>query len=228
MIELNHVHKVYRGDWVALNDVSFAIGKGEFAFIVGPSGAGKSTLLRLLYIEERPTNGTVVVVGFDTARIKREEIPLLRRKLGVVFQDVKLLPDRNAYENVAFALEVTGVRRSEVRSRALDALGAVGMRHKWDALPYQLSAGEQQKVALARAIAREPVVLLADEPTGNIDEDGAREIVGLLADINARGTAVVMATHDFSIVEKTSSRVIYLDSGEIRGEERSVGGIGHR
>lgn len=224
MIELVHVHKVYRGTWVALKDVSFGIDKGEFAFIVGPSGAGKSTLLRLLYIEEQPTSGSVVVVGSDTARIDRREIALLRRRLGVVFQDVKLLRDRNAYENVAFALEVTGVSKGEIRRRTLDALSAVRLRHKWEAFPYQLSAGEQQKVALARAVARDPAVLLADEPTGNVDAAGAAEILDLLKDINARGTAVLIATHDLSIVSKTTFRVISLENGEVRSDERGMRG----
>ena len=214
MIKLNHVSKAYPSG-LALKDVSFHIAKGQFVFLTGHSGAGKSTVLKLLLAEEAPTSGEVRVSGYGVADLPRREIPKLRRRLGVIFQDFRLLEDRTAEENVAFALEVTGAKRATIAPRVMRVLAQVGLAAKAGQLPRELSGGEQQRVAIARALVNAPVVLLADEPTGNLDERATRGIFQLLRDINASGTAVVMATHDLSLVRQANYRVIELQDGAV-------------
>ncbi len=215
MIRLTKVFKAYPKGTLALKDVSFHLAKGEFLFLTGHSGAGKSTVLRLIYNDEMPTSGEVQVSGFATARMKRRDIPKLRRRLGIVFQNFRLLEDRTAEDNVAFALEVTGARRSVIGPKVMRVLTQVGLAAKAQALPRELSGGEQQRVAIARALVNDPLVLLADEPTGNLDERATRGVVQLLRDINASGTAVVMATHDLDIVRGASYRTIELREGAV-------------
>lgn len=215
MIRFDKVFKSFRTGSLALRDVSFHIAKGEFAFLTGHSGAGKSTILRLIYADELPTSGDVRVSGFSTRKLRRREVPKLRRRLGIVFQDFRLLEDRTAQENVAFALEVTGARAGVIGPKVIRVLTQVGLAAKANAYPRELSGGEQQRVAIARALVNDPLVLLADEPTGNLDERATRGVVQLLRDINANGTAVVMATHDLGIVRGTSYRSIELHEGAI-------------
>ncbi len=227
MIKFTDVTKDYPKTGAALQNVSFHVKKGAFAFLTGHSGAGKSTALKLTYLADRPSTGEVRVSGFSTSRVTGREVPLLRRRLGIVFQDFRLLEDRTAEENVAFALEVTGARRSAIGPRVMRVLTQVGLASKANQYPRELSGGEQQRVAIARALVNDPVVLLADEPTGNLDERATRGIVQLLRDINASGTAVLMATHDLDIVkampeahlvELQHGRVVY-DSEEDAGPE---------
>ena len=215
MITLERVFKAYPKGDLALREVSLHIGKGEFVFLTGHSGAGKSTILKLLYAEERPTSGTVRVDRFNVATLRPREIPMLRRRLGVVFQDFRLLEDRTAEENIAFALEVTGARESTIPARVMRVLSQVGLAAKGHAYPRELSGGEQQRVGIARALVNEPTVLLADEPTGNLDERATRGVFQLLRDINASGTAVVMATHDLDLVRQAPYRVIELQEGAL-------------
>jgi cell division transport system ATP-binding protein len=215
MIELIHVSKTFQNSWQALSDINFTIDKGEFVFLIGPSGSGKSTILRLLMMEERPDQGVVKVAGFGSDCIRRRQIPQLRRKLGVIFQDFKLLPERTVYENVAFALEVTGESHAQIHKKSMAALNQVGLSHKRHSLPYQMSGGEQQKVAIARALVNQPFILLADEPTGNVDPQGTLEIIEILKNINAQGTAVLMATHEQDLVKKMPFRVLVLNAGKI-------------
>ena len=216
MIRLVDVRKEYPRSGAALKDVSFHLRKGEFAFLTGHSGAGKSTILRLLLMEERPTSGEVKVSGFSSASVRQREIPRLRRKLGVVFQDFRLLRDRSAEENVAFALEVTGARKQAIAPRVSRLLAQVGLASKARALPDELSGGERQRVAIARALANDPVVLLADEPTGNLDAWAARGVFDLFREINAMGMTVLMATHDLDLVRAHPEyRTIELSQGEV-------------
>ena len=215
MIRFSHVRKEYVRGGLALNDVSFRVGKGEFAFLTGPSGAGKSTILRLVLMEEKPTSGEVRVSGLGATEVKRKDIPQLRRKLGVVFQDFRLLDDRTAEENVAFALEVTGAARNAIAIKVSRLLSQVGLASKSTSYPRELSGGEQQRVAIARALANDPVVLIADEPTGNLDDRATRGVFQLLRDINASGTAVLMASHNLELVRRSSYRVIELNRGQI-------------
>jgi cell division transport system ATP-binding protein len=217
MIRFDNVTKTYprAAGATALRDVSFRIAKGEFAFLTGPSGAGKSTILKLLYMDERPTAGEVRISGFSSLKIKQREVATLRRRLGIVFQDFRLLEDRSAEANVAFALEVIGVPRSSIPGKVARALTQVGLASKSSALPRELSGGEQQRVAFARALVNDPFVLIADEPTGNLDERATRGIFQLLREINASGTAVLMATHDLALVRSTDYRCIELNHGEI-------------
>ncbi len=216
MIKLIDVYKEYPRSGLALKDVSFHLAKGEFAFLTGASGAGKSTILRLIHMAERPTDGEVRVSGFSSKRIKRRDIPKLRRRVGMVFQDFRLLRDRTAADNLAFALEVTGARPTEIKSKVQRLLAQVGLAARAGAYPTELSGGEQQRIALARALIHDPVVLLADEPMGNLDERAARGIFDLARDINASGTAVLMATHDLDLVRRYSQyRVIELADGAI-------------
>ena len=198
-----------------MTDISFHIAKGEFVFLTGHSGAGKSTILRLVFADLLPTSGEVRVSGFSTERMRRHEIPKLRRRLGIVFQDFRLLEDRTAEENVAFALEVTGVRRNVIQPKVMRVLTQVGLIAKATAYPRELSGGEQQRVAIARALVNDPLVVLADEPTGNLDDRATRGVVRLLREINANGTAILMATHDLSIVRHESARNIELQNGAI-------------
>jgi cell division transport system ATP-binding protein len=215
MIRFSHVIKEYPRTGRALNDVSFHIAKGEFAFLTGPSGAGKSTILKLVFMEERPSSGEVRVSGMQATRIARREIPILRRRLGIVFQDFRLLDDRTAADNIAFALEVTGAPRDSIPSKVSRLLTQVGLASKGTSYPRELSGGEQQRVAIARALEKDPMVLVADEPTGNLDERATRGIFQLLRDINASGTAVLMATHNLELVRRSPYRVIEINRGQI-------------
>jgi len=215
VIRFTKVFKSFRTGSLALKDVSFHIARGEFAFLTGHSGAGKSTALRLIYADELPTSGEVRVSGFTTDRLRRREIPKLRRRLGIVFQDFRLLEDRTAEENVAFALEVTGVRHSVIQPKVMRVLTQVGLAGKATAYPRELSGGEQQRVAMARALVNDPLVLLADEPTGNLDDRATRGVIQLLRDINANGTAVLMATHDLTIVRQVAARTLELQEGAV-------------
>ncbi len=201
-----------------LKDISFRLFKGEFAYIVGPSGAGKSTILRLIYMDLLPDEGMVIVGNYSSAKIKESEIPFLRRELGVIFQDFKLLQDRNVYENVAFALRVSGVRNSEIKRRVLRVLNEVNIAHRRNMLPEKLSGGEQQRVAIARAIVNEPFIVLADEPTGNLDWQKSVEIMEILERINRQGTAILMATHDQSLIQRFPHRVIRIENGRLISE----------
>ena len=214
ILRLTNVTMEYRSG-AAVRDISFELNKGEFLFLAGHSGAGKSTLLKLLSMAERPTTGEVRVSGFSSATIKEREIPKLRRRLGIVFQDFRLLPDRTAEANVAFALEVTGASRSSIRPKVARLLTQVGLASKSTAFPHELSGGEQQRVAIARALVNDPFVLLADEPTGNLDDKATHAIYLLLREINASGTAVVMATHDVSLIERTGLRFLELSRGAL-------------
>jgi cell division transport system ATP-binding protein len=200
---------------MALRDVSFEMQKGEFVFLVGHSGAGKSTLLKLLTMAERPTTGEVRVSGYSSFSIKPREIPQLRRRLGVVFQDFRLLPDRTAEQNVAFALEVTGTPASQIGPKVARLLTQVGLAARATAYPHELSGGEQQRVAIARALANDPFLLLADEPTGNLDDRATHAIFLLLREINARGTSVLMATHDVAMIQRAGLRCLELEQGRL-------------
>jgi cell division transport system ATP-binding protein len=203
------------GGSAALRDVTFRVAKGEFVFLTGPSGAGKSTILKLLYMDERPTKGDVRISGYSSKDIKQRDIARLRRKLGIVFQDFGLLEDRTAEQNIAFALEVTGAPRASIGDKVARVLTKVGLASKATAYPRELSGGEQQRVALARALVNDPFVLIADEPTGNLDERATRGIFQLLREINAAGTAVIMATHDLDLVRSSEYRCLELDHGDI-------------
>ncbi len=223
MIKLENVTKVYKGDVVALKDGSFEINKGEFVFLVGPSGSGKSTLLRLLNREEAPQAGRIFVAGKDIGELSSWKIPYLRRNIGSVYQDYKLLPNKNVYENVAFALEVIGRPRHVIKTQVPAILELVGLAKKQRNYPNELSGGEQQRVSIARAFVNRPLILLADEPTGNLDPATSVGIMRLLDRINRTGTTVVMATHDRSIVDTMRRRVIELDRGTIiRDQARGV------
>lgn len=227
MIKTEHVTKVYKDSVVALDDVSVEIGKGEFVFIVGPSGSGKSTFLRLLLKEEEPTRGEIYVAGKHIARLSPWKVPYLRRNIGTVFQDFKLLSDRTVFENVAFALEVIGKPRHVIQRRVPEILDLVGLGDKLRNYPDELSGGEQQRVSIARAFVNRPLILLADEPTGNLDPTTSVEIMKLLDRINRTGTTVVMATHDNAIVDAMRRRVIELEGGRVvRDQARGVYGYG--
>lgn len=215
MIAFENVTKVYQKDWIALQDISFFIEKGEFVFINGPTGAGKSTLLKLIYKEEEPTKGTIKVMSENLRFVKKRHIPRLRRKIGVIFQDFKLLQDRTLEENVAFALEVTDTPPRDIRKNMMDILTYLRLSHKKFSYPYQLSGGEQQKVAIARALVREPYIMLADEPTGNLDAKSSQEIIDVLMDINYRGTTVLMATHDLKLVKRVKKRVLRIENNTL-------------
>jgi len=223
MIQLHEVSFVYPNGTEALHNINLRIDKGEFVFLVGPTGTGKSTLLKLIYCEEYPTKGRVIVAGRDVSRLSPREIPLLRRRLGIVFQDFRLIPSRTVWENIAFALKAIGMGRKEICRKVPEVLEIVGLTDKADAYPAQLSGGEQQRVAIARAIVNNPLILLADEPTGNLDPDTSLEIVNLLVRINLMGTTVITATHDKYIVDSTRKRVVTLYKGRIVSDkERGV------
>ncbi len=215
MIQLFHVSKWYQKDVPALQDTNLHVPKGDFVFITGPSGAGKSTLLKLIFAEERPTNGQILVHGRNIARLPTSRIPTLRREIGVVFQDFKLLPNRNVFENVALALEVLGMPRRDISRRVWLILKRLGMHHKMRANPLTLSGGEQQRVAIARALVNEPLILIADEPTGSLDHDASDRIMEVFTDVNARGTTVIVATHNMGMVSSMGKRVVHLDGGRI-------------
>jgi cell division transport system ATP-binding protein len=227
MILFEHVTKAYNADAIALRDVSVDVAKGEFVFLVGPSGSGKSTFLRLLLREELPTGGRVVVAGRDIGRMSTWKVPQLRRNIGCIFQDFKLLTNKTVYENVAFATEVIGRPRHVIRSQVPQILELVGLARKGDRFPHELSGGEQQRVSIARAFVNRPLILLADEPTGNLDPTTTVGIMRLLDRINRTGTTVVMATHDQRIVDMMRRRVIELEHGSlVRDQARGVYGVG--
>ncbi|MFL5613816.1 MAG: cell division ATP-binding protein FtsE [Gemmatimonadaceae bacterium] len=215
MIRFTKVTKDYPRLGAALSNVSFSVAKGEFVFLTGPSGAGKSTILKLIFMEERPTDGEVRVGGVSSITVRPRDIPPLRRKLGVVFQDFRLLEDRTAEANVAFALEVTGAARSAIGSKVSRVLTQVGLASKATSYPRELSGGEQQRVAIARALVNDPVLLVADEPTGNLDDRATRGVFQLLREINASGTAVLMATHNLDLIRRSDYRTIELNRGQI-------------
>lgn len=226
MIEFKNVSKTYEDTGVrALDDVSFFIDKGEFVFLVGPSGAGKSTLTKLLIKEEEPNSGEITVNGFDLGSLPKNKIPYLRRSIGMVFQDFRLLPNKTVYENVAFAMQVIGASRSEIRRSVPNVLSLVGLAHKARMKPSQLSGGEQQRVSLARALVNKPPVIIADEPTGNLDPDTATEIMQLLCEINKRGTTMIVATHAKNFVDEMQKRVLAIENGVlVRDEEEGTYG----
>lgn len=228
MIHLSHVSKSYKTSTrPALDDVTVEVGKGEFAFLIGPSGSGKSTFLRLLLREEAPDRGAMTVAGSDLTKIRRSKVPVHRRRLGCVFQDFRLLSNKTVSQNVGFALEVLGRNRSVVRRVVPEVLELVGLEGKANRLPHELSGGEQQRVAIARAFVNRPLLLLADEPTGNLDPDTSADIMLLLERINRTGTTVLMATHDNAIVDSMRRRVIELQLGKVvRDEDRGVYGVG--
>jgi cell division transport system ATP-binding protein len=215
VIRFTHVHKEYPRTGVALNDVSFVVNKGEFVFLTGPSGAGKSSILKMIYMDELPTRGDVSVSGTRSSAVKRRDIALLRRKLGVVFQDFRLLEDRSVEANIGFALEVIGTAEDKIRTKVSRLLTQVGLASKATNYPRELSGGEQQRVAIARALANDPFVLVADEPTGNLDDRATRGVFQLLREINAAGTAVVMATHNLELVKRENLRVLEINRGQV-------------
>jgi cell division transport system ATP-binding protein len=223
MIVFDAVTKVYEPDVVALREVSFVIEKGEFVFVVGASGSGKSTVIRLLLKEIEPTSGRVLVGGRDLGRLKRSKVPMLRRNLGCVFQDFKLLPNRTAVENVAYALKVQGEPSDQIRRKVPEVLSLVGLAHKGASLPDELSGGEQQRVSIARAVVNHPPLLICDEPTGNLDPDTSVGIMQLLYRINRAGTTILMVTHDREMVDKMRKRVIALEEGRLARDERRGG-----
>ncbi len=221
MIRIENVTKVYDGGVIAVKDVGLEIAKGEFVFLVGPSGSGKSTIIRLMMREERPTNGDIWVAGKHASALANWKIPHLRRSIGTVFQDFKLLPNKTVYENVAFALEVTGRPRSVIRNQVPQVLKLVGLSANAERYPRQLSGGEQQRVSIARAFVNRPLILLADEPTGNLDPATSVGIMRILDRINRTGTTVVMATHDHAIVDAMRRRVVQLERGRLVRDQRS-------
>ena len=220
MISLEHVSKSYAAGIPALNDVCIDIDGGEFVFIVGDSGSGKSTLIKLLLKELDPTEGTISVNGYRLNKLKRRQIPKFRRNIGVVFQDFRLLKDRNIYENIAFAQRVVGESNRTIKKNVPQMLSMVGLAAKYHSLPRQLSGGEQQRVAIARALINEPKILLADEPTGNLDNKNAWEIMRLLEEINSRGTTVIVVTHNMEIVKAMNKRVITIQKGVVVSDEK--------
>ncbi len=219
MIQFFHVYKQYR-DQPALTDVSLEVDKGEFVFLTGPSGAGKTTLLKLVFCAERAHRGQILVNGRNIARIRDSAVPYLRRNIGVVFQDFKLLPAASVFENVALTLQVLGRGSKEIRRKVMDMLEAVGLEHKAQSPPQRLSGGEQQRVAIARALVNDPAILLADEPTGNLDPAMTLDIMNLLSDVNARGTTVMVATHDQGLLERYQKRRLALQSGRVTEDGR--------
>ncbi|WNF33743.1 cell division ATP-binding protein FtsE [Aeribacillus composti] len=226
MIEMKDVYKTYSNGVSAINGISIKINQGEFVYIVGPSGAGKSTFIKLMYREEKPTKGSIVINGIQLENLKEKEVPYLRRNIGVVFQDFKLLPKLTVYENVAFALEVIGENPKNIKKKVLNVLDLVQLKHKARSFPDELSGGEQQRVSIARSIVNNPPVIIADEPTGNLDPETSWEIMRLLEEINNRGTTVLMATHNKVIVNTIRKRVITIEDGKIvRDEARGEYGL---
>jgi len=221
LIKFENVNMEYKNGKKALIDANIEIGKGEFVFIVGSSGAGKSTFIKLLLKEQEPSSGSIIIDGRETTSLSKRKIPMLRRNMGVVFQDFRLLPNKTVYENVSFAMEITGHSGKEIRRKVPFVLGMVGLSSKSKSYPGELSGGEQQRVSIARAIINQPALLIADEPTGNLDPQNSWEIMRLLKDINRRGTTVLIATHAKELVDEMRQRVIELDGGRIvRDEER--------
>jgi cell division transport system ATP-binding protein len=218
MIQAFHVSKQYDRESIALSDVTLHVAKGEFCFLTGPSGAGKTTFLKLVFREELPSTGQILVGGRNVTAIPPRQIPELRRSIGVVFQDFKLLKRKTILENVAFVLRILNVPSKEQKRRAFAALKSVGLHHKIHSYPLQLSGGEQQRVAIARALINEPMLLLADEPTGNLDPGMAQEIMALFQEVNSRGTTVLVATHDREMIQRLGKRVISIEKGRVAGE----------
>ncbi len=214
-IKFKDVDKTYKNGVNAVYDMNLSIKKGDFVFIIGASGSGKSTMIKMLYREERPSNGEIILGGINVAKVKNSKVYKLRRKIGIVFQDFKLLPKLTVYENVAFALEIYGLPTHEVRKKVLKALDLVGLKSKTKSYPSQLSGGEQQRVAIARAIVNSPKLLICDEPTGNLDPDTSWEVMQVIKKINDLGTTIVMATHDREMVDRMKKRVIYLEDGRL-------------
>jgi cell division transport system ATP-binding protein len=221
MIQIYNVCKNYQKDSAALDQITLKIPKGDFVFITGPSGAGKSTLLKLLYAGERPNRGQILIDGRNVTRMSGHQVPFLRRKMGVVFQDFKLITGRTIYENVAFALEVQGRKRYEISKKVYAALKNVGLQHKLNRYPLELSGGEQQRVAVARALVVDPMILIADEPTGNLDPETTIELMELFKSANARGSTVLMATHDRDLIRRYPRRIVTLENGRLT-DDREV------
>ncbi|EIJ80555.1 cell division ATP-binding protein FtsE [Bacillus methanolicus PB1] len=221
MIQMQDVHKKYPNGVTAVSGIDVKIDQGEFVYIVGPSGAGKSTFIKMIYREEKPSKGVILINGVDISRLKDKKVPLLRRNIGVVFQDFKLLPTLTVFENVAFALEVIEEQPNLIKKKVMETLDLVGLKHKARMLPTELSGGEQQRVSIARSIVNSPKIVIADEPTGNLDPETSWEIMSIFEEINARGATVVMATHNKEIVNTIKHRVIAIESGRIvRDEQR--------
>jgi cell division transport system ATP-binding protein len=218
MIQLLHVSKIYAPNFRALNDISLEIAKGELAFVCGASGAGKSTLLKLLFREEEPSEGQILIAGRNIGRLRSRGVARLRRKIGLVFQEFRLLPALTVLDNVALAAQVIGVSTKESRVRAYQLLRELGLRERYDASPLTLSGGEQQRVAIARALINEPTLVLADEPTGNVDDDNAAEIMRLFLKMRERGATIIIATHDRAMIEQYGSRVVFLQRGMLTGD----------
>ncbi len=218
LIRLKNVKKIYKNGVNAIYDMNLSIKKGEFVFIIGSTGCGKSTLIKMLYREEKPTSGQILIGGLNVGRLRNSKVYKLRRKIGVVFQDFKLLNKKTVYENVAFALEIFGLPKDEIHTKVLKVLDLVGLKNKAKHYPNQLSGGEQQRVAIARAIVNGPKLLICDEPTGNLDEITSMEIMNVLSEISKLGTTIIMVTHDTEIVNKMKKRVIVLDAGRVLKE----------
>ena len=220
MLIMNDVSKVYPGGSVALQDVNVHIEPGEFVFVVGPSGAGKSTFIKMLFREVLPTTGSIFVNGMDILALSPKEIPFMRRQLGIIFQDYRLLPDRTVFENVAFAMQVIEAPHRKIKRQVMNMLDLVGLRHRSNAYPNELSGGEQQRIAIARAIVNDPVFVIADEPTGNLDPETSWDIMEIFKEINSAGTTIVMATHDKDVVDAMGKRVIAIEQGRIVRDEK--------
>lgn len=223
MIKFENVTKRYDHDVVALSDINVEIDRGEFVFLAGPSGSGKSTFLKLMLKEEVPSEGVVVVNERDLSKVKEREVPYVRRKIGCVFQDFRLLYDKTVYENIVLALRVVGASEREIKTAVASALKQVGLTGKEDSYPNQLSGGEQQRVGLARALVTRPPIIIADEPTGNLDDETAEEIMKMLYEINENGTTIIMVTHDHNIIERSGKRVIKLEKGKIVSDSKKGG-----
>lgn len=219
MIEMQDVYKTYPNGVKAINGINVKINQGEFVYVVGPSGAGKSTFIKMMYREEKPTSGQIIVNGVNLEKLKNSKVPIFRRNLGVVFQDFKLLPKLTVFENVAFALEVIEEHPDKIRTRVMEVLDLVKLKHKARSLPDELSGGEQQRISIARSIVNNPKVVIADEPTGNLDPETSWEIMDIFEEINKRGTTVVMATHNREIVNAIRKRVIAIENGKIARDE---------
>ena len=228
MIECEHVYKQYKNGTNALYDVNFSVKQGEFVYIIGPTGSGKSTLIKLLDGEELPTKGNVEVVGINVGELKRKQVPIYRRNIGVVFQDFRLLPTKTVYENIAYALEVINMKKPQIKKRVDEVLDVVSLKEKKTSFPHELSGGQQQRIAIARAIANRPKVLIADEPTGNLDPGKSDQIMNLLERINKRyGTTILMVTHDLTLVNKHRKRTVVLEHGHIVADLAQGGYVRH-
>ena len=228
MIECEHVYKQYKNGTNALYDVNFSVKQGEFVYIIGPTGSGKSTLIKLLDGEELPTKGNVEVVGINVGELKRKQVPIYRRNIGVIFQDFRLLPTKTVYENIAYALEVINMKKPQIKKRVDEVLDVVSLKEKKTSFPHELSGGQQQRIAIARAIANRPKVLIADEPTGNLDPGKSDQIMNLLERINKRyGTTILMVTHDLTLVNKHRKRTVVLEHGHIVADLAQGGYVRH-